>query len=180
MSSCKGRLAMGLLSLGYVFISILFILIALGWFVPLDSFSFFLMDFNNRWILGLTSFLVFVLTFTLFFNSFKIKPIKLTTIHNTALGQIDITLSALEQLVLKAVKKIPVIQEVKPVLKLTEKNISVLLKIKVNADVNIPQITAELQHVIKEYLLETSGTSLQEIKIQVTEINIDPKTNRVE
>lgn len=180
MSSFKERLIMGILSLGYVFASILFIFIALGWFVPIDSFNFFLIDFNNRWILGLTSFLVFILTFTLFLRSFKTNPIKLTTIHQTALGQIDITLSALELLVLKAAKKVAGIQEVKPVLKLTENNLSMLLKVQVSPDLNIPQITAELQHAIKEYLLQTAGTSLQEIRIQVTKVNVDTKISRVE
>ncbi|MGI6587794.1 MAG: alkaline shock response membrane anchor protein AmaP [Peptococcia bacterium] len=180
MSSFKVRFITGLLSLGYIFVSILFICIALGWFALIDYLDFFLIDLNNRWILGLVSFFIFILTFTLFLSCFKIKSDKLTTIHQTALGQIDITLSALELLVLKAAKKIPGIQEVKPILKLTENNISVLLKVQVNPDVNIPQITAELQHAVKDYLLQTSGTSLQKIEIQVTQINMDTKTSRVE
>lgn len=180
MSSFKERFTVGILSLGYIFISILFLSLALGWYEPIDAFKLFLMDFNNRWILGLSSFLVFLLTFILFINNFKAKPIKFTSIHKTALGQIDITLSSLEQLVLKAVKKVPGIQEVKPVLKLSNDNLSILLKIQVDADLNLPQIMAELQHVVKDYLLQTSGTSVQDIRIQVAKINIDNKTGRVE
>lgn len=180
MGSFKERFTVGILSLGYVFMSILFILIAFGWFVPLDSFNLYLVDLNNRWVLGLTASLVLIITFTLFIKSIKIKPAKHTSIHQTALGQIDLSMSAMEQLILKAAKKIPGIHEVIPVLKIVDNKLSVLLKIQVNPDLNIPQITAELQHAVKEYLLQTSGTSIEDIKVQVARINLDNKTTRVE
>lgn len=180
MGSLKTRLTMGILSLGYILASILFIGIALGWFAPIDYFDFFLIDLNNRWILGLVSFFIFMLTFILFLSCFKTKSDKLAAIHQTALGQIDITLSALESLILKAAKKTSGVKEVKPILKLTENKLSVLLKVKVNPDINIPQITAELQHAVKDYLAQTAGTSLQDIKIQVTQINMDSQISQVE
>jgi len=179
MVGFKERFTMGILSLGYVIASVLLILIAFGWLTPLDLFKQFLLDLNNRWILGLTSFLVLLITLTLFLKSFRVKPVKHTAIHKTAIGQIDLSLPAIEQLIHKAAKKIPGIQEVTPVLKRVDNNLTLLLKIQVNPDYNIPQITAELQHAVKDYLLQTAGTSINEIKVQVSKISLD-KSSRVE
>ncbi|MGI6144184.1 MAG: alkaline shock response membrane anchor protein AmaP [Clostridia bacterium] len=180
MGSLKVKFTVGILSLGYIIASILFILISFGWFVPIEAFKQFLIELNNRWILGLTSFLVLIFALNLFINSVRVKPDKHTSIHKTALGQIDLSISALEQLIFKAAKKISGIHEVHPVLKVVDNKLVVLLKVQVNPDYNIPQITAELQHAIKDYLLQTSGTSIEEVKVQVTKINLDNKNSRVE
>jgi len=180
MGSFKVKFTVGILSLGYIIVSILFIFISFGWVVPIEAFNLFLLDLNNRWILGLTSFLVLIFSTNLFLHSVRVKPEKHTSIHKTALGQIDLSVPALEQLILKASKKISGIHEVHPVIKVSDNKLSVLLKVQVNPDFNIPQITAELQHVIKEYLLQTSGTSIEEVRVQVTKINLDNKNSRVE
>ena len=89
MGSLKVKFTVGILSLGYIIASILFILISFGWFVPIEAFKQFLIELNNRWILGLTSFLVLIFALNLFINSVRVKPDKHTSIHKTALGQID-------------------------------------------------------------------------------------------
>lgn len=177
MGNLKTRLTIGLLSLGYVLTSVLFVCIAAGWFVPIDYFDYFLIDLNNRWILGLVFFLIFVLTFPLLINSFRSKSHKLATIHQTALGQIEITLTALQELILHAVQEFAAIEKVKPNLKLTNNKLAVLLEIKLNPGFNIPQIAAELQHVVKDYLAKTAGTSFREIKIHVTQINLETQAS---
>lgn len=180
MTNIGDRLIIGILSLGYVVASICFIIIALGWWIPLDTFETFLIDLNNRWILGLTATLIFFISLTLFLRSFKSKPVKYTVVNETSLGQINITLPALEQLILKVAKSIQGVREVKPTLKIITGGIAVMLKVQIIPDINIPQVTAELQEAIKAYLLKTVGTSVQEIKIQVTRISWDAKVSRVE
>lgn len=180
MSKLGNRLSIGILSLGYVIASVFFIIIALGWRMPLDIFETFLLDLNNRWVLGLTSAIIFLISSTWFLRIFKVQSVKQTAVNETALGQINITLSALEQLILKASKGIQGVREVKPTLKISTGRITVLLKVQVLPDLNIPQVTAELQEAIKDYLLKTAGTSVQEIKIQVAKISWDTKVSRVD
>ena len=105
------------------------------------------------------------------FDNLRTKQKITATIHQTALGQIEITIPALEALVCKAVQTFKEIDVVKPILELKENKLTVVLKIKVNPDLDIPQTTAELQHVIKDYITETTGTSIHTIKVEVAQIN---------
>ncbi len=178
MSNSGNRLIVGILSLGYVFISAFVIFIALSWPESMDLLEPYLLDLNIRWIIGITAALIFLMMFLLFYHSFRAKPIKFTVIHDHDLGQVNITMSALEQLILKSSNNVLGVQEVKPILKLTAEGIFLLLKVQVVPDVNIPQVTTELQQTIKDYLLQTAGTSVQNIKVQVTKISMDAKTTK--
>ncbi|MDD2400699.1 MAG: alkaline shock response membrane anchor protein AmaP [Clostridia bacterium] len=180
MTNFGDRFIIGILSLGYVFASVLLTVIALGWPGSIDFIQDYFVNVNNRWILGLTSTFLFIVTFTLFLSSFKAKPAKMAVIKETKLGKVNITLSALEQLILKASKSIQGVRDVKPIIKTVAGGISILVKIQVIPDINISKLTEELQETIKEYLLNTSGTSAEEIKIQVTRISWDTKVSRVE
>jgi uncharacterized alkaline shock family protein YloU len=180
MTNVGDRMIIGILSLGYIIASIVLILVSIGWLGPINFFLGFINNINNRWILGLTSALVFVVTFSLFLSSFKSKPVKQTIIQETNLGQIKITLSALEQLILKASKSVQGVRDVKSFISTAGNVISVLVKVQVIPDINIPQLSVDLQTTIKDYLLKTSGTSVNEVKVQVTKISWDTKISRVE
>lgn len=171
MVSRQSRMVISILSSGYLLLAVLFFNISLGWFTPVDHFDYLLLDPHKRWVLGFISFLVFLFSLFLLFENLRTKQKITATIHQTALGQIEITIPALEALVCKAVQTFKEIDVVKPILELKENKLTVVLKIKVNPDLDIPQTTAELQHVIKDYITETTGTSIHTIKVEVAQIN---------
>lgn len=184
MTNTGDRLIIGILSLGYVLLSIFFFtMLVFGWPVPLGSLQYYLSDLSIRWTLGLILTATFFFSFLFLVKSFGKRPVKFSVLHETDLGQVNITLSALEQLILKGSGNVSGVREVKPSLKLTAAGISLLLKVQVIPDINIPQVSSDLQKTVRDYLLQTSGTSLNEIKVQVTKISSDiktPKISRVE
>lgn len=184
MTNTGNRVIIGILSLGYLLLSIcLFIMLVFSWPIPFGYLELFFSDLNVRWAFGLLLIVVFIVNYIFFVKSIRGCPVKFSVLHETDFGQINITLSALEQLVLKGSSGVSGVREVKPSLKLTAEGIALLLKVQVIPDVHIPQVTSDLQKAVKDYLLRTSAISLQEIKVQVIKISSDikiPKISRVE
>lgn len=179
MNQTIDKIIIGVMSLGYLIASVFLVLLSLGWTSPLAFLQNYLLVVTNRWVLGMTGTVLFIVSFTLFISSFRTKPVKVTVIHETSLGNIKITLPALENLVVKASKSVQGIREVKTMIRSLTEGIAVQLRIQVLPDVNIPQITEELQRKVKEYLARTTGVNVQEIKVVVNKINWETKS-RVE
>lgn len=185
MTNTGARLIIGILSLGYLCLSIILLTMLLfSWPLGIGSLESFLANLNVRWTVGLSALVVFLLSLVLLGRSFGRRPVKFSILQETELGQVNITMSALEQLVIKGASAVSGVREVKPTLKLTGRGITLLLKVHVLPDINIPQTTSELQRIVRDYLLKTSGTSLHEIKVQVTKVSMEaarlPKISRVE
>jgi len=161
----------------------LFLIFIFSWPIPYAYIEWFFADPLVKWSYGVLLIAVFLLSCICFVKNIGKRPVKFSVLHETDFGQISITVSALEQLVLKGASSVSGVREVKPSLRLSAEGIALLLKVQVIPDVHIPQVTSDLQNTVKDYLLRTSGTSLQEIDVQVVKISSDiktPKISRVE
>lgn len=184
MANTGNRFIIGILLLGYILLSLcLFLMFIFSWPIPYAYIEWYFSDPFVKWGYGVLLIAVFLLSCICFVRNIGKRPVKFSVLHETDFGQISITMSALEQLVLKGASSVSGVREVKPSLRLTAEGIALLLKVQVIPDVHIPQVTSDLQNTVKDYLLRTSGTSLQEIDVQVVKISSDiktPKISRVE
>lgn len=179
MNKALDRLIIGVMSIGYLLFSLLMILAALGWTTPVYWVENALLYSANRWVLGIVGAIFFVAFLTLFISSFRVKPSKVSAVHETSLGAIRITLPALENLVLKSAQSVHGVRDVKPLLTNLADGLAVSLKVQVAPDINIPKVVEELQKTVKDYLAKTAGTTVKEIHVSVTKISWETKS-RVE
>lgn len=179
MNNNWDRTYIGIMSLGYLIAASILVAISLGWTTPLFFIEEYLLKDTNRWIVGLSGTVIFVVALTLFWSSFRTKPVKQAFIHETSLGLIKITIPALENLVLKSAKSVQGIRDVKPLLKVAQDGVVVHLRVQILPDVNIPNVTEVLQKTIKEYVQKTAGINIQEIKILINRVSWETKS-RVE
>lgn len=96
-----------------------------------------------------------------------------TVLQSGDLGEVRITLSALENMVLRVVQQNRWIRESSRRVLATPQGLVVDLKIKVVADENLPVLTGELQKNIKEYLEGITGIIVSEVKIGVQSVVLD-------
>lgn len=122
--------------------------------------------------------LLIIIGFRLIYACIKRAPIPKAVVHELKLGQVHITLPAIEGLVTKAVRNIDGIKEVKPQIIPTPTGIEIVLKIIVTPDINIPQISEQIQQNVKDYILEVTGITAQNVKVLVE--NISTNRPRVE
>ncbi|NLA10722.1 MAG: alkaline shock response membrane anchor protein AmaP [Firmicutes bacterium] len=105
------------------------------------------------------------------FSPPKKKPA--TMLQSGELGEVRITLSALENMVLRVVQQSRWIRDSSRRVRATPQGLVIDLKIKVVADENLPVLTGELQKNVKEYLEEITGIIVSEVQISVQSVVLD-------
>jgi len=99
-------------------------------------------------------------------------------VHDYMLGQVRISLQAIENLVKKVVYQISGVKEVKPRVVQTPAGMGLHIRAIVAPDISIPEISREIQHRVQEYISQTTGITVNDIKIVVD--NISTTRPRVE
>ncbi|HHX50475.1 MAG TPA: alkaline shock response membrane anchor protein AmaP [Clostridia bacterium] len=173
------RVLFAIYSLIIIACSLMVLLIALGWQEPLISFQALLAENQTRWLLALGAALVMLIALKLFFDGFRREPSRKALVESGELGQVQISVTAIEHMVKKAAMKIKGVREVKPKIRCIPEGVAVLLQVQVTPDLNIPQTTADIQNEVRDYLENTAGLKLLEAKVLVDHITKDLK-NRVE
>lgn len=125
-----------------------------------------------EWEYGLLFLIVFLGSSVILYPFFNIeKRYKKTLINSTDLGDINITLGAIDNLVKKIIKKREGIFEINTDINNSESGLDIDLSIKVYSDYIIPELTNELQKVVKSYLEDTTGVTVNSVQVLVNEIN---------
>ena len=115
----------------------------------------------GRWETSIIGLVLLLISLKLFFLNIKTNRNPGTSLHNGELGEISITLKAIESLVQKVIGEIEDIKDAKVKIHKQNGGISIILKITISHDVIIPDMTKELQSNIKNYIENTAGISLQ-------------------
>lgn len=90
------------------------------------------------------------------------------------LGRVTISLSALEDLVRRMVILTPQIKEIRPTIVSTAKGLNIEIRLVLGSDVNIAELTADLQGLIKRKLQDVIGVDERiMIRIHVVKIAAD-------
>jgi uncharacterized alkaline shock family protein YloU len=108
-------------------------------------------------------------------SGFRNRKIPESVINNGEMGSVSISFNAVENLILKAANNVERLKDVKVKLKPREDSLSIILKVTVAPDTNIPELTSELQRVVKDYVESMAGISVREIKVKVENIAIPQK-----
>lgn len=96
----------------------------------------------------------------------------------SALGQIKVSLQAIENLVEKVVSQINGVREVKPRMIAVPQGVGIQIRASVTPDVNVPEVSVEIQNRVKERVFEVTGLSVNVVKVSIE--NISAQKPRVE
>jgi hypothetical protein len=96
-----------------------------------------------------------------------------TVLQYGDIGEVRITLNALENMVLRVVQRTKGVRGSSRRVLATPQGLTVTLGIRAAADENLPALTEELQKKIKEYLEGVTGIVVAEVRVKVEDIIID-------
>lgn len=99
-------------------------------------------------------------------------------IAESALGQTRISLQAIENLVTKVVSQVAGVREVKSKIISVPQGIGIQVQVAVTPDINIPEVSGDIQYRVKEQVLNVTGISVNSVKVMVE--NISARRPRVE
>lgn len=155
----------------------LFSIVMLGWPAPL----FLLRDifYPDRREVFWPFMVLFILAGSRLFWISLYKPRgRHVVLAESALGQIRVSLQAVENLVEKVVSQIHGVREVKPRMISVPQGVGIQVRASVTPDVNVPEVSVEIQNRVKERVFEVTGLSVNTVKVSVE--NISAQKPRVE
>lgn len=175
------RLIFFLSAVGLLFFSCLLILFALNlipWSSLASAMGRFYQSVAGREEIGIIGLLLFLAGIRLGQLSYSHNNRKGIVIQDTPLGKVKVSLVAAENLVHKLLKTIPEVKEAKPSIHPARGEVSVTLRIAIVPETNVPQLTARIQNLIKEGILDVLGIKVCQVKVLVD--NMLAHTARVE
>ena len=152
----------------------LLIVFAFDWLNVQDIYKivgYMQLNLNSRIITGLLGFLL--ITISISFAQLILGRIEKekTIAFNTPTGQVTIALSAVEDLIKRLSQNFPEIKEMKPDVIASKRGVEVKLRVILQSEVNIPDLTNHLQEMTKIRIQEMLGIEEQiTVKIHVAKV----------
>lgn len=129
---------------------------------------------NIRLTIGLVGILlVFICIMVVQVTVGKIQREKTIAFENPD-GQVTISLSAIEDFIRKALKQLPEVKELRPNVRAGKKGITILTRVTLFSDINIPEITEKIQNIVKTNVQDMLGVE-EPINIKVHVVKIAHK-----
>ena len=163
------------------FYTILFFLIGgfliafvLGWLSAqdiLNTVNYIQQSPNSKLIAALVGFLLIIVS--IFFAQLILGRIEKerTIAFSTPTGQVTIALSAVEDLIKRLALNFAEIKEMRPDVIASKRGVEVRLRVILQSEVNIPDLTSHLQEIIKARIQEMLGIEEQiTVKVHVAKI----------
>lgn len=169
------RVQLIIYSLLLVILSSMVLAMAAGWTTPLELANQAFRDVNNRWAIGLVALLLLIAGLKSLANNFQLHAPAHTLISSGSLGEVRMTVSALENLVTKASNSVKGVREVKPRIKTLPGGVALFIQAAVNPELNIPSVTQQLQQEVAAYIQEYAGIEVLEVKVLVENVSRETK-----
>ncbi len=94
-------------------------------------------------------------------------------------GEVRIAMTAIETLIQQASGQVKGIREVRPSFFTKDEGLGVYIRTTVSADESIPELTSQLQMVVKDHVLRIAGINIEEVRVLVESVTSTAR-NRVE
>lgn len=91
--------------------------------------------------------------------------------HKTEHGDVRISLQTLENLADRAARLVKGVSDLKTKVRPSEAGIRIAIRVSVDPDLDIPQITTSVQQKVKDYVESTAGITVQNVAVYVNDIN---------
>jgi len=93
-----------------------------------------------------------------------------TLMQQSPHGEMRICFKAIENLILRAAREVKGVRETKTRIVHSAAGLVIFLRSVAYPDQNIPRVTAELQAAVKEYVENTTGSTVAEIKVMIENV----------
>jgi len=126
---------------------------------------------NIKMIMGFTGvLLIFISVMVVQLTVGKLQRERTIAFENPD-GQVTISLTAIEDFIKRAIRQMPEVKELKPNVRAGKKGISIVNRVVLFSDINIPETTEKIQNVVKTRVLDMLGVD-EPVMIRVHVVKI--------
>ena len=135
----------------------------------------------GRWEAALIGGIFFLVSIRLLLAGLRSRRGPNKIVHQTEMGVVEISIGAVEDLIAKTARHTRGVRDAKVNIKQLGDEVKVDMRIVVGPEYNIPKVAAEIQTRTQEYLKNTVGLTMAEVRILVNDISNEFKSKtRVE
>lgn len=171
------RIILSIYTLLLAFLSLGVILLSLR-LIPLDFVWTGISHISGQWEAGMVGAVFLLISIRLLLAGMRSKRIKDTIVHHNEMGDVHISLEAIKNLVEKTSRHVRGVRGVKVNVTNDSKGLQIALKAVVSPEVHVPSVSAELQQRVHDYIKNTVGVELADVKIVVDNISNDFKAKQ--
>lgn len=136
---------------------------------------------HGKWEAGLVGAIFLLVSLRLLLAGVRSPRQKATIIHHSEMGDVHISLDAIENLVEKTSRQTRGVRGVKVVVTYEAQSLKVNIKATISPEHNVPTVAAEMQQRVQDYIKNTVGIEAAEIAVFIENIANDFKSKtRVE
>jgi uncharacterized alkaline shock family protein YloU len=142
-------------------------------YLSLEQLGTSLASVHGNFYFVLISALLVVLAVTFLLVALRRGDSVETLLQQGPLGDVRICFKAVENLVLKASRNVKGVRDTKTRIVYSGTGLVIYLRAVTYPDQSIPQVTAELQTAVKEYVESITGAIVSEVKVMVENVVTD-------
>lgn len=173
------RIVLFLYSLLLAATGALALVLAMGRNEILDYFTIFMSNSQNRMAIAGGAVVMLVLgIITLIYSLKSEKPepkVTSVVVAEGTDGQISMTIPAIKVIIMKAVRKVEGIKEVKTTIKSKPEGLDVLLHTMINPDYNVPDMSEKIQTAVRQNLETVGGLKVFSIRVLIDDLGPSAK-----
>ena len=144
--------------------------------LPQDYWQQGLSLIYGRWEAALIGGIFFLVSIRLLLAGVRSRRGPNKIVHQTEMGVVEISIGAVEDLIAKTARHTRGVRNAKVVVKQLGDEVKVDMRIVVGPEYNIPKVATEIQQRTQEYLKNTVGVSMTEVRILVNDISNEFKS----
>lgn len=154
--------------------------LAMGRPEPLNYINMALATTEGRMISAAAAILVIALTIFVLISLLQKRP-KQTSINisSSLNGQVSITIDAIKVIIMKAVKRVEGVKEIRSAVKDSPEGLIITMHMMINPEHSVPEMSKNVQTVIRESLETIGGLTVAEVRVLVDDFAVAPKSTNL-
>ncbi|MCI8335759.1 MAG: alkaline shock response membrane anchor protein AmaP [Peptococcaceae bacterium] len=125
---------------------------------------------HSQWLVVIAGAVIAFIGIFLVLNMLFTKKEKIAKVSGNDIGQVTMSMEAIQSMINRTVSNIGGIKEVTPKLKIVGDKVAICLHITVQSDMIVPELGTTIQKAVKEDLETMAGVSIAEIKVLVSSV----------
>lgn len=174
------RIILTVYTFSLAIISFATVLAALGLVAPAEWVLSHLERPGGRWVVGLLGAAFLAVSVRLIFFAFYRRRAGQALVHETELGDVRISLDAVENLVKKVARSVKGVREVKASVQSETAGLSTELRCVFSPDVSIPEVSQQIQDEVRTYVRRVVGVDVAVVRVHVENIVADRRGTRLD
>lgn len=167
-------------TLSLTLLSGIIVLASLGWREPINTLAASLLTPEGRWTTGVLGALFLVSSVRLLFLVFRRRTPSQALVRETELGEVQIALTAVENLVNRIGRQVDGVRDMKARVAAGTQGVRVRLRAGVTTSTAVPELSDELQRLVRQQVRQVVGVEVEHVRVDIEDIGAEPRRRRLD